>query len=141
LFHLIYLSNNMSLETREKQFLKVSTIAQMLKGSRLKGQFSLFKHIRLRCLRDRQTPVEKRRACKHVAPSLSQSSASRSEKKSRLLISMWFQRLWENSYPKCNEGLILWWLSIEMIHTELWQANQKKNLIFFGSWSFHIKDQ
>ncbi|MCI06909.1 hypothetical protein A2U01_0027971, partial [Trifolium medium] len=46
----------------EKQFLKVSTIVWMLKESRLKDQFSLFRHIKLRCLQDNQTPAKKVKA-------------------------------------------------------------------------------
>jgi hypothetical protein len=93
---LIYLSTSPSLKAGEKQFLKVSTIVQMLKESRLKDQVLLFRHIRLRCLQDHQTPSEKVRACESVTPNSSQSYTSRFEKKSILWKSMWFQRLHPN---------------------------------------------
>jgi hypothetical protein len=141
LFHLIYLSTSLSLKTGEKQFWEVPTIARMLKEIWLKDQVSLFMHIRLQCFQDHQTPAEKRRACGPVPPSLSQSNASDLEKKSRLLKPMWVQRLWENLHSRMQwrknsswmpqrvqvaEGLILQWLSSEMVGTELCKPTKRR---------------
>jgi hypothetical protein len=86
----INLSTSPSLESVEKQFLKVSTIVWMLKESGLKDQVSLSRHIRFQCLQDHQTPAEKVTSC---------------EKKSILWKPMCGSKGYERTHsPKCNEG-------------------------------------